>query len=194
MSLTKTSGDKMKSHLSLMVTMLVASLAWTTAAQSATFVYASNVDDGDISTFRLSEVVGLPANAELHPGVPRGAVGGMSATLAASRDLDHESWAADLHLTPDGKFLYASERTTSTLATFKVDDQRGRLTYLGSTSTEAQPCGFAIDDRGKFLIVAGEKTPTLSVYRIDSQSGALSRQGQYRSGKGANWVEIVRFQ
>src|SRR4030095_16115687 len=54
-------------------------------------------------------------------------------------------WAADLHLTPDGKFLYATERGTSTIAAFKVDPGEGTLTPIGHTATEQQPRGFAID-------------------------------------------------
>jgi 6-phosphogluconolactonase len=41
-----------------------------------------------------------------------------------------KSWAADLHLTPDGKYLYASERTTSTLAAFRIDPKTGKLARL----------------------------------------------------------------
>lgn len=41
-----------------------------------------------------------------------------------------KSWAAGLHLTPDGKYLYASERTTSTLAAFRIDPKTGKLAKL----------------------------------------------------------------
>jgi 6-phosphogluconolactonase (cycloisomerase 2 family) len=52
---------------------------------------------------------------------------------------DGKPWAADIHLTPDGKFLYASERTTSTLAAFRVDPKTGLLTSIDSYPTEKQP-------------------------------------------------------
>ena len=111
----------------------------------------------------------------------------------SSRNTDNDIWAADLHLTPDGKFLYASERTSSTLAAFSVDGASGKLTYLGSTPTERQPRGFAIDPKGKFLVASGEKSDTISAYTIDAASGALKLVGKYPAGKGANWVEIVDF-
>src|SRR5262249_28085069 len=101
-------------------------------------------------------------------------------------------WAADLHLTPDGKFLYASERTSSTLAAFAVDAQTGKLAYLSSVPTERQPRGFAIDPKGKFLVASGEKSETLSVYAIEA-SGALRPAHKAPTGKGSNWVEIVAF-
>jgi 6-phosphogluconolactonase len=102
-------------------------------------------------------------------------------------------WGADLHLTPDGKFLYASERTSSTLAAYRVEAGSGKLARIGTFATEKQPRGFAIDPSGKYLLAAGQLSPTLSVYRIDGSSGRLDAIGKYPVGKGANWVEIVSY-
>ncbi|MBS0344686.1 MAG: lactonase family protein, partial [Proteobacteria bacterium] len=60
-----------------------------------------------------------------------------------------EPWASDLHLTPDGRFLYTSERRSSTLAAFCVDAQSGLLSLVGHTPTEAQPRGFNITPDGR---------------------------------------------
>ena len=106
---------------------------------------------------------------------------------------DNDIWAADLHLTPNGRFLYASERTSGTLALFNVDAGTGQLTYVGSTPTEKQPRGFAIDSSGRYLVASGEKSNTISIYSIDQASGALRPLQQYPGGKGGNWVEIVSF-
>ncbi|MFH1007672.1 MAG: beta-propeller fold lactonase family protein, partial [Candidatus Latescibacterota bacterium] len=97
-----------------------------------------------------------------------------------------------LHLTPDGKHLYAAERTCSTIGAFSVDAASGKLTYLGSTPTEKQPRGFNIDPKGKFLVVSGELSDTISVYAIEV-SGALKLLQKYPTGKHSNWVEIVSF-
>jgi 6-phosphogluconolactonase len=86
-----------------------------------------------------------------------------------------------------------TERTSNSLATFSVDGVSGKLVYLGSTPTEKQPRGFAIDPNGKFLVSSGEKSDTISAYAIDEASGALTPIGKYPAGKGANWVEIVSF-
>jgi len=67
------------------------------------------------------------------------------------------------------------------------------LTFVGSTPTEKQPRGFAIDPSGKFMVVTGEKSDTISTYAIDDESGALKPIGKYPTGKGSNWVEIVSF-
>jgi len=140
----------------------------------------------DAKTGLLTEVSSasaLPPDSKLQPGAPR----------PSSRNTDNDIWAADLHLTPNGKFLYASERTSSTLAAFGVDGASGKLSYLGSTPTEKQPRGFAIDPKGRFLVASGEKSETLSVYAIDTASGALKPVGKFPTGKGSNWVEIVDF-
>ncbi|HUQ26918.1 MAG TPA: beta-propeller fold lactonase family protein [Burkholderiales bacterium] len=139
----------------------------------------------------LSTAVALPPDSKLQPGMPRGAVGGPGANQAP-RDTANDIWASDLHLTPDGKFLYAAERTSSTIGAFSVDPASGKLTYLSSTPTEQQPRGFRIDPAGRYMVVSGEKSETLSTYAI-GVDGSLKRVGQYPTGKGANWVEIVSF-
>ncbi len=102
-------------------------------------------------------------------------------------------WAADLHLTPDGKFLYATERGTSTIAGFKVDPGEGTLTPIGHTATEQQPRGFAIDPTGRYLLAVGQLSNSMTSYAIDPASGKLTKLKQYPMGKNPNWVEIVNL-
>ena len=108
------------------------------------------------------------------------------------RDVSNDIWASDLHVTPNGRFLYAAERTSSTINGFTVDTATGKLTYVGSTPTEKQPRGFRIDPAGRFMVVSGEKSETLSSYAIE-QSGNLRAVSKVPTGKGSNWVEIVSF-
>src|SRR2546428_5003868 len=144
----------------------------------------------DAKTGLLTEVSSasaLPADSKLVPGAPRGAVG---APGQAPRDTSNDIWASDLHVTPDGKFLYAAERTSSSIGAFSVDTATGKLTYLSSTPTEKQPRGVRIAPRGRCIEVSGEKSDTISVYEI-GVSGALKLLEKYPTGKGSNWVEIV---
>jgi len=164
------------------------------------FVYLLNELTAAVTTLALDAKTGtlkeldaasaLPPDSKLGPGQPRGGIGGPG---APQRDTSNDIWASDLHLTPNGKFLYAAERTSSTLGGFKVDGATGKLSYFGSTPTEKQPRGFAIDPSGKFMVVSGEKSETISTYAIDAESGALKPIGKYPTGKGSNWVEIVSF-
>ena len=158
------------------------------------FVYLLNELTATVTTLALDGKTGLlsevssasalPADSKLGPGAPRPTPG---------RNVDNDIWASDLHITPNGRFLYAAERTSSSIGAFGVDAATGKLTYLGSTPTEKQPRGFRIDPTGRFMIVSGEKSETLSTYSIDPSSGALKPVGKYPTGKGSNWVEIVSF-
>ncbi len=164
-------------------------------------LYALSELRGTVTTYALdattgllcevSSASGIAPNAGLIPGAPRLSVGGPGAP--PPRNVEKDIWAADLHLTPNGKFLYMSERTGSTLGAFAVDEQSGKLSYAGSTPTERQPRGFAIDPAGKYLVATGEKSAMISAYAIDPGEGALRPIGRYPAGEGANWVEIVSF-
>jgi 6-phosphogluconolactonase len=166
------------------------------------FVYLLNELTGMVTTLALDPNAGtlkevdsvsaLPPDSKLGPGAPRGAVGTPGANQAP-RNTDNDIWASDLHLTPNGRLLYAAERTSSTLGAFRVDSASGKLTYLGSTPTEKQPRGFNIDPSGRFVVVSGELSDTISSYAIDAETGALKPIGRYPTGKGTNWVEIVAF-
>ena len=164
------------------------------------FVYLLNELTATVTTLALDGKTGLlaevssasalPPDSKLVPGAPRGAVGIPGAPV---RNTDNDIWASDLHLTPNGNFLYAAERTSSSIGGFKVDGATGKLAYVGSTPTEKQPRGFRIDPTGRFMVVSGEKSDTISAYSLDASSGALKLIGKYPTGKGSNWVEIVSF-
>jgi 6-phosphogluconolactonase len=132
---------------------------------------------------QVSETSSLAPDSKLQPGAGRPSPG---------RNVDNDIWASDLSLTPNGKFLYALERTGSQIGTMSVDAKTGKLTYVTSTPTEKQPRGFRIDPKGKHMVVTGEKSDTISVYEIGGDGG-LKLLKQYPTGKGSNWVEIVAF-
>jgi 6-phosphogluconolactonase len=112
---------------------------------------------------------------------------------ALPKGFSGKPWAADIHLTPDGKFLYASERTTSTLAAFRVDPKTGALTSIDSYPTEKQPRGFNIDPSGHYLLSVGQLSNSLTSYSIDQATGKLIKLKEYPLGKNPNWVEIVNL-
>jgi 6-phosphogluconolactonase len=164
------------------------------------FVYLLNELTATVTTLALDGKTGvlkevssasaLPPDSKLGPGAPRGAIGAPGAPV---RDTSNDIWASDLHITPNGRFLYAAERTSSSIGAFGVDAATGNLTYLGSTPTEKQPRGFRIDPAGRFMVVSGEKSDTISSYLIDPSTGALKPIGKVPTGRGSNWVEIVSF-
>ena len=100
-------------------------------------------------------------------------------------------WATDIHVTPNGRFVYAAERGSSTLAMLKVDPKDHRLSLTGHIVTEKQPRGFAIDPSGRFLYCTGQLSTRMSSYAIDGDSGKLAKLDDYPVGKNPNWIEIV---
>ncbi|MFT4270973.1 MAG: 6-phosphogluconolactonase [Pantoea sp.] len=105
-------------------------------------------------------------------------------------DFSGTRWAADIHLTPDGRFLYACDRTSSTITVFSVSEDGGLLNIEGFQPTETQPRGFNIDNSGKYLVAAGQKSHHIEVYKISDDRGLLTPLARYAVGQGPMWVVI----
>ncbi len=99
-------------------------------------------------------------------------------------------WAADIHLTPDGRHLYSCDRTASILSVFSVSEDGGLLTLEGHQPTETQPRGFNIDSTGRYLVAAGQKSHHVEVYKITGEQGLLQPLARYAVGQGPMWVVI----
>jgi len=141
------------------------------------FVYLVHELNGDVAAFGYETRSGAWTEIQRTTALPEGFTG--------------KPWAADIHITPDGRFLYASERTSNTLIAYKVDAVSGKLTTIGSVPTEKQPRGFNIDPSGRYLAAVGELSDGMTVYAIDQSSGALAKLKSYPTGKKPNWVEFL---
>lgn len=102
-------------------------------------------------------------------------------------------WGADIHSTPDGRFLYTSERASSLLTLFGIDQETGALTPLAHFPTEPCPRGFAIDHSGHALIVTGQDSQDVALHRIEQATGQLSLASRQPVGKGAMWVRVLNL-
>ena len=82
---------------------------------------------------------------------------------------------ADIHVSPDGRFLYASNRgDANEIAIFAID-QQGELTLAGRQSVLGKtPRNFAIDPSGNFLLAANQNTNEIVIFRRDPETGLLS--------------------
>ncbi len=85
--------------------------------------------------------------------------------------------AADIHISPDGRFLYASTRETSnSIFIYAINQRNGQLKQIGVESTQGvHPRNFVIDPTGKFLLVANQKTGNIVVFKREQQSGLLKQ-------------------
>lgn len=86
---------------------------------------------------------------------------------------------ADIHLSPDGKFLYASSRGESNaIAIFSVDKKNGTLTLKGYQPTLGKtPRHFNFDPTGRFLLVANQNSDEIVIFKRNSRTGLLTDTG-----------------
>ena len=81
---------------------------------------------------------------------------------------------ADIHVHPNGKFLYGSNRGNNSIVIYSINQQDGKLTLVGHESTRGNwPRNFAISPSGEFLLVANRKTNDVQVFKIDTATGKL---------------------
>ena len=85
---------------------------------------------------------------------------------------------ADIHVSPDNKFVYGSNRGHESIAVFKVDQKRGELSLVEHTDIGGSiPRSFGISPDGKFLLVACQDTHTVNTFAIDRETGKLTPTG-----------------
>ena len=106
---------------------------------------------------------------------------------------DKKSGAADIHLSPDGKFLYASNRVDyNDLAIYKVASN-GLLAWVGSQSTLGlAPRNFAIDPTGNFLLAANQNSNEIVVFKRNKTTGLLNDTGNRISVGRPVCIQFVR--
>ena len=87
--------------------------------------------------------------------------------------------SADIHVSPDGRFLYASNRgDANSIAVFAINPSTGRLILRDVTPTQGKaPRNFVIDPSGKYLLVANQNTNNIVVFRRNSKTGLLTPTG-----------------
>jgi 6-phosphogluconolactonase len=88
--------------------------------------------------------------------------------------------AADIHVSPDGNFLYASNREDlNNIVIYEIDQKEGTLTNVGQhTSGGVHPRNFMIDPTGRYLLVANRNTDNIVVFKRNQETGLLSETGK----------------
>ena len=90
-------------------------------------------------------------------------------------DYSGDNTSSDIHLSPNGRYLYASNRGHDSIATYAVDPQSGILSLIDHTSTQGQtPRHFAIHSTGKWLLVANQDSDTIVTFQLHPDTGKLS--------------------
>ena len=109
------------------------------------------------------------------------------------KDFKRFTKTADIHLTPDNRYLYASNRGHESIAAYKVDPKTGELSIIGYYPTEVNPRSFAIDPTGNYLFCAGETSNNLASYKINQETGALEEIESFHVGDVPSWVLAIEM-
>ena len=140
-------------------------------------LYSSNEQGSSVSAYTLEEGE--------HPGILVDLQDDLS-TLPA--DFEGENTCAQIHIDPQGKYLYVSNRGHDSIAAFAIDEENGKLSTVGHQLTEPTPRVFNIDATGTLLFVGGQGSGKLATYRINRENGTLAPIGNYTVGESPMWV------
>jgi 6-phosphogluconolactonase len=124
------------------------------------YAYLMEELSGAVSVFSYKNGKLTPIqNITSHPAGYKGAVG-----------------SADIHVSPDGKFLYASNRGESnTIAIFSINQKNGQITPVGHQPTLGTvPRNFNFDPSGNFLLVANQNSDNIVIFKRDKKTGKLT--------------------
>jgi 6-phosphogluconolactonase (cycloisomerase 2 family) len=89
------------------------------------------------------------------------------------------SYASEILISPNGKYLYAANRLQDSIAAFSIGPQ-GRLEWIGEVSTMGDyPVQCRIDPSGKFLYACNRRSDSITSFALNRASGRLVFTGQY---------------
>ncbi|CAH1214232.1 6-phosphogluconolactonase [Paenibacillus allorhizoplanae] len=126
----------------------------------STYVYAINELDNTVTVLSYEADAGRMAAVQNLSTLPE--------------DLGGVSYCADIHLSGDGRFLYASNRGHDSIAVYGVDRDSGTLSVVGWQSTRGQwPRNFALSPQDAFLLAANQNSNSIVVFRRDAETGML---------------------
>ena len=124
-----------------------------------TYAYLMEELSGMVSVFRYNNgSLRLVQHISAHPADFKGQIG-----------------SADIHLSPDGRFLYTANRGQSnTISIFSVDAASGKIKPLGHEPVHgATPRNFVIDPSGRYLLVANQDSDNIVIFKRNAQTGLL---------------------
>ena len=134
-----------------------------TFSKDGKFVYLLQELDGALTVFSYSN----------------GTLTKIDETIILAKDFKGSFSAADIHISPDGKFLYASNRGEANNITIFEILKNGKLLLKGQTSSLGKgPRNFTIDPTGNFLVVANQYTNDVVIFKRNKKTGLLADTGK----------------
>jgi 6-phosphogluconolactonase (cycloisomerase 2 family) len=101
--------------------------------------------------------------------------------------------SADIHVSRDGRFVYASVRLQNDgIAIFSVEPETGLLTKVGYQKTGLHPRNFILSPKGDYLLVACRDSNLIQIFKVDKQTGLLTDTGKSIKTKRPSCLQFVR--
>jgi 6-phosphogluconolactonase len=89
-------------------------------------------------------------------------------------DFSAAGWCADIHVHPNGRYVYGSSRGNHSIVIYRVNERDGKLSLVGFEATHGKtPRSFTIDPQGKWLLAANQDSDNVAVFRINPADGQL---------------------
>lgn len=117
-------------------------------------------------------------------------IGLQHSRFGADPKAEHLIWGADLHLARQERYLLASERSGSTVATVELDEGGVLGRVVAWWATQQQPRGFGVAPDQIAVVVAGEASGAVELGVVNTDGSVTSVQ-EVPTGAGANWVRFV---
>lgn len=100
------------------------------------------------------------------------------------KDYDGENTCAEVEVSPDGKYLYASNRGLDNIVIFSINPENGKLTEKGTESVRGKtPRNFTLSRDGKFLLVANQNSDNIVAFRRNPETGMLTYTSEIKAPK-----------
>jgi 6-phosphogluconolactonase len=131
---------------------------------SGEFGYTNLEITSQVTAFKYDAASGTLTPIQTLPTLPKGYT-------------DRNS-TAEIRVTPDGRFLYVSNRGHNSIAMYAIDQKTGNLTSLGNEPTRGEvPRNFNLDPTGSYLIAVHQKSNNATLFKVNKKTGKLEFTG-----------------
>ncbi len=128
--------------------------------KSGKYAYVIDELDNRINAYSYDKNLGILTNLQSVSTLPE--------------NFEGDSYCADIHIHPNGKFLYGSNRGHDSIVAFRIGEN-GTLELIGHYPSKGiYPRNFSIDATGKYLYVANQNSDNIVQYNINQNSGVLT--------------------
>lgn len=141
------------------------------------YVYLLNQRDGSLVVYRLTAATG-----GLHE---------IMRTSILPADFSGEPWSAQIHVSPMGDRLFASERRGSTLAAWDIDHLSGKLSDRHIVKTLDNPRCFNVTPNGRYIVLSALRADRIELFDVSESSTAPIKVLELPTGCQPGWVEII---